>query len=102
MANKELETVIKNPRSRDPSVSVDVDVSIRNAEFISFTAMPTDIAGKGIYKRAIAGEYGAISLIPARDYYWSNSEWTAPTQEELTRIAEGRKATLMQEASVAT
>lgn len=90
---------IKNPRSRDLAVSVDVDISIDGAEFIPFTAMPGDAAGSDIYRDALAGTYGGINQAPGEDYYWSGVKWIAPGQDELVSIAEARKVTLMQAAN---
>ncbi|WP_409566133.1 tail fiber assembly protein [Pantoea sp. CTOTU50773] len=92
---------VKQPRSINPDVSVDVDISINGAEFIPFTAMPGDRAGRDIYLQAIGGEYGKITLSPGKDYLWSGGKWVINEITDPVAEAESAKQLRLSEATAA-
>lgn len=102
MMEKETVTLdIKAPRSINPDISVDVDISINGAVFIPFTAMPDDTTGHDIYVRALKGEFGKITLSPGPDYLWSGRKWIANQMTDSVNEAELIKQQRLAEASAA-
>lgn len=91
--------VIKNPRSLNPGLSVDVDISLNGGEFIPFTAMPGDTAGSDIYHQLISGEHGTIDVCPFKNGLWSEGKWIEEVTENPFEDVEYLKQSLMASTS---
>ncbi|WP_288444770.1 tail fiber assembly protein [uncultured Serratia sp.] len=94
---------VKNIRSANKDFYIDCDVVFPgiSSSPVPFTAKPDDTSGYGqeIYKRAIAGEFGDVSMPPVEvGYYWNGTGWAKNALGEIDSViydAEIKKKTLI-------
>lgn len=99
----DLEKVqISEPRSRDLANHVDVTLTLESGTVIPFSASPYDSLshGRNIYEKAIAGEYGEVTVAPSDELYiWVDGRWVlysdTTTTEQKIAESESAKASLL-------
>jgi len=91
-------THAENPRSKDVNSYIDLDITLEDGSVYPFTAMPTDLPGAELYKKAKRGDFGQVSVASNDSCEWSGSQWIYPSRESLIAFAEAEKTSRLEEA----